>query len=111
MRFYWNPRRLVYVPLGGIEIQLLTDPDHRGRQYRLVYSHMGSVNVSKNQRVEAGQIIGVVGDTSVYDSASHLHFQMVRAGTYTRVDPQSVIPSLSKGKPGIYSRLRPMRVT
>ncbi len=48
--------------------------DH-GDGYQTLYGHLKSVSVSKNQEVDQGQIIGVMGNTG--DSSSdHLHFEI-----------------------------------
>ena len=99
--------------LGGQSITILTDPDQHGNTFKLYYGHLNSVSVSDGQKVKAGDAIGGMGSTSVFDNR-HLHFA-VRIGTHVggnwlgdhiredatgalAVDPESVIPSLMPGR-------------
>jgi len=66
--------------------------DH-GQTVHTAYFHMNSREVAKGQRVEAGQVIGTVGETGLAQGP-HLHF-----GTYlgaVAVDPEEM---LSRGLP------------
>ncbi len=48
--------------------------DH-GNGWKTLYGHMSAFAVSTGQAVEAGQVIGYVGDTG-YSFGSHCHFEM-----------------------------------
>ena len=64
--------------------------DHGGGIYTL-YAHMisGSQTVSVGQFVNAGDMLGSVGDTG-YASVAHLHFEVYAGGS--RVDPVGWLP-------------------
>lgn|GEM_PF-1891348 len=64
--------------------------DHGGGVYTL-YAHMisGSPAVSVGQFVNAGDALGLVGQTG-YASVSHLHFEVYAGGS--RVDPMGWLP-------------------
>ena len=64
--------------------------DHGGGIYTL-YAHMisGSQAVSVGQFVNAGDALGLVGDTG-YASVPHLHFEVYAGGS--RVDPYAWLP-------------------
>ncbi|MBN9240210.1 MAG: M23 family metallopeptidase [Leifsonia sp.] len=64
--------------------------DHGGGIYTL-YAHMisGSQSVSVGQYVNAGDALGLVGQTG-YASVPHLHFEVYAGGS--RVDPLPWLP-------------------
>lgn len=64
---------------SGITVEI----DH-GSGYRTTYSHLGKVNVTRNQTVRRGDIIALSGDTGL-SLAPHLHYEVWHNGT--RVDP------------------------
>ena len=75
-----------------------TDAD---RPVYTLYGHMRSVNVEAGQRVEAGDLVGVVGSTGVAIGA-HLHFEVrVGANTYasTRNPELWLLPLPYDGQP------------
>ena len=51
----------------------------QGEKIYTLYAHLNSVNVSKGQRVKAGEVVGLSGATGIADGA-HLHFE-VRQGS------------------------------
>jgi murein DD-endopeptidase MepM/ murein hydrolase activator NlpD len=65
----------------GQAVAIKHDFGYLGQQLYTVYAHMEAVNVSKGQWVEAGQVIGYVGDTGA-TTGPHLHFE-VRLGENT----------------------------
>ncbi len=61
--------------------------DH-GKNIFTQYSNLEeTVNVTLNQSLKAGDIIGKTGATALYESkeASHVHFGVIAAGSY--IDP------------------------
>ena len=53
--------------------------DH-GNGWQTLYGHMSSIAVTSGQAVEAGEIIGYVGNTG-YSFGNHCHFEMYYNGT------------------------------
>jgi murein DD-endopeptidase MepM/ murein hydrolase activator NlpD len=68
---------------------------------KFYYGHMDKVLIKGGQRVEAGDVIGLMGDTGSPGSV-HLHFEYWRSGGESdAVDPQELIASVCKvGKDG-----------
>jgi len=115
---YYNAKNM-YSPkvgTGGKGVTILTDPDQNGHQFLTYYGHLDSVDASTGQRVEAGTRIGGMGRTSIFDH-KHLHFAVRGASgqnyTFSKhktkdrigrtvIDPEAVIPSLSRAGDGIY---------
>jgi len=115
---YYN-RKNMYSPqvgTGGKSVTILTDPDQNGHQFITYYGHLDSVDASKGQTVSAGTQIGGMGRTSIFDH-KHLHFAVRGASgqnyTFSKhktkdrigrtvIDPEAVIPSLSRAGDGIY---------
>lgn len=64
------------------------------------YCHLKSRAVAKGQRVQAGDKLGVMGNTG-YSFGAHLHFEVRGADAKTRVSPETVlgIPN----KTGVYT--------
>jgi murein DD-endopeptidase MepM/ murein hydrolase activator NlpD len=62
----------------GIAVAIKHDFGHQGRSLYTIYGHMDESYVYRGQRVEAGDQIGVVGETGKV-SGPHLHFE-VRVG-------------------------------
>jgi murein DD-endopeptidase MepM/ murein hydrolase activator NlpD len=62
----------------GIAVAIKHDFGHEGRSLYTVYGHMDESYVYRGQQVEAGEQIGVVGETGRV-SGPHLHFE-VRVG-------------------------------
>jgi murein DD-endopeptidase MepM/ murein hydrolase activator NlpD len=59
--------------------------DHGGG-YSTLYAHAKSLNVSKGQKVNRGDVLGYVGSTG-YSTGPHLHFEIMENGNYK--DPLS----------------------
>ena len=61
---------------------------NHGDGFTSIYMHMTNYIVSKNQYVNAGQVIGYVGSTGI-STGNHLHFGIAYKGTYK--NPMSYI--------------------
>lgn len=62
----------------GISVAIRHDFGYEDQQLYTVYAHLGSVEVWRGQRVELGDVLGMVGETGD-SSGPHLHFE-VRLG-------------------------------
>ena len=73
----------------------------KGKQYRTVYQHLHSINVSVGEYVSASSVIGTVGGGESYDRCStgpHLHFGLLKGWDgYTYYDPRNYIDFPGKG--------------
>ena len=81
----------------------------RGRSgSKFYYGHMDKVLIKGGQRVEAGEVIGLMGDTGS-PGAVHLHFEYWRSGGESAaVDPEELIYSVCRiGKDGKGDSLDP----
>lgn len=65
----------------GIAVAIKHDFGFEGKSVYTVYGHMDQVFVYRGQRVESGQVLGLVGETGKV-SGPHLHFE-VRIGDNT----------------------------
>lgn len=73
----------------GLAVVIRHDFGYQGRQLYTVYAHMSEVKAYLGQRVEAGDTIGLVGNTG-FTTGPHLHFE-VRIETnsfYTTRNPE-----------------------
>lgn len=52
--------------------------DH-GYGYKTLYAHMSQIDVRKGQKVNRGDVIGLVGNTGI-SSAPHLHYEVIKDG-------------------------------
>jgi murein DD-endopeptidase MepM/ murein hydrolase activator NlpD len=59
----------------GLAVVIRHDFGYQGRQLYTVYAHMSEVKAYLGQRVEAGDTIGLVGDTG-FTTGPHLHFEV-----------------------------------
>jgi murein DD-endopeptidase MepM/ murein hydrolase activator NlpD len=79
-------------PASGFGLWVVIQHDVGGRRFDTVYGHIndGQVAVSAGQRVEAGTIIGTVGNNGTTSSGtgdgSHLHFEVWDGGRYAGRD-------------------------
>jgi len=60
---------------GGNVIEI-THTDSTGREYVTQYAHLSSRHVNVGDVVNAGDVIGIMGDTGTMASGVHLHFAM-----------------------------------
>lgn len=99
-----------FMHAGGASVTLTYDPDHNGVVYTQYSCHMGEQYVNINDRVEQGQVIGLIGLTAIFDhNCKHLHFQMEsfengssivtgyghKGRVKNRLNPREIIPALS----------------
>ncbi len=65
----------VFRPCGQVEVL------HEDEQVVSVYMHMEDIQVTRNQRVEAGTLLGYTGNvadgTNCFSSGAHLHFHIL----------------------------------
>ncbi len=59
----------------GLAVAMRHDFGHEGQSLYTVYAHLESIDVWLGQRLNAGDIVGKVGDTG-HASAPHLHFEV-----------------------------------
>lgn len=71
----------IYKDPYGIAVAIKHDFGHKGKVLYTVYGHLDRVDVYRGQRVNAGDILGVVGETGKV-SGPHLHLE-VRIGDNT----------------------------
>lgn len=57
--------------------------DH-GYGYKTIYAHMSRISVRKGQKVNRGDVLGLVGNTGS-STAPHLHYEVVKNGV--KIDP------------------------
>ena len=74
--------------LGGKVIEI-THTTSDGKRYISQYGHLSQFLVSVGDRVKAGEIIGIMGDTGK-TSGVHLHFQMWNVDTKETYNPANV---------------------
>ncbi len=73
--------------LGGHGLAVIVQHDD-GTQ--TLYAHSSKVLVTKDQRVEAGDVLGLVGDTG-HSFGAHLHLQIQLPGETNPTDPVPVL--------------------
>ena len=99
-----------FMHAGGASVTITYDPDHNGIVYTQYSCHMGEQFVKNGDRVEQGQVIGLIGLTAIFDkNCKHLHFQMEsfengspiitgyghKGRIKNRLNPREIIPALS----------------
>ncbi|WP_251942433.1 M23 family metallopeptidase [Staphylococcus sp. Marseille-Q5304] len=85
---------------GGKVVQISED---NGRYYQW-YMHLNEIKVKEGQRVEAGEVIALSGNTGKKTSGPHLHFQRMKDGLgndYAE-NPHSFIDKLPDGEKSLY---------
>lgn len=65
--------------------------------YTSLYGHLSEISVTPGTRIEAGAIIGRVGETGTA-TGPHLHFEWRKSGK--ALDPLEVFPALAEGAEG-----------
>ncbi len=64
---------------------------HHNDSWSSMYAHLDEIRVAEGDRVQAGQVIGTVGNTGL-STGPHLHLELIRDGE--NVDPAMYIPGL-----------------
>ena len=78
-----------------------------GSKYQTTYMHMSSIDVKVGDNVNAGQKIGVSGNTGTRTTGPHLHFEVktiASDGTKRNIDPAAYIAEISQ-KGGLSQQL------
>ena len=78
-----------------------------GSKYQATYMHMSSIDVKVGDTVNAGQKIGVSGNTGTRTTGPHLHFEVKTIssdGTKRNIDPAAYIAEISQ-KGGLSQQL------
>lgn len=86
--------------LGGKVMQIKED---NGR-YHQWYMHLNTFKLAEGERVKAGDIIALSGNTGEQTTGSHLHFQRMKDGVGNQfaVDPKAFIDKLPNGEESLY---------
>jgi murein DD-endopeptidase MepM/ murein hydrolase activator NlpD len=73
----------------GLAVTLQHDFGYKGQRLYTIYAHMDRIDVVNGQRVETGQMLGIVGNTG-NTTGPHLHFEvrLQRNSFYTTLNPE-----------------------
>lgn len=91
---------------GGKSVTIEYDR-HDGSRYQATYMHMSDINVKVDDIVNAGQKIGVSGNTGSRTTGPHLHFEVKtisKDGSSRIIDPSAYIAEISQ-KGGLSQQL------
>ena len=85
---------MVQTQVDGANVVDVTYTDGSGISRIIRYGHLSNFNVVEGQLVNAGDVIGYVGNTG-NSTGSHLHISTSlynhRTGKYTQQDPEKVL--------------------
>lgn len=73
----------------GKRIMIYHGTDENGTTYVTVYAHLSAFKVSVGEKVDQGDLIGLMGDTG-FSTGTHLHYE-VRVNE-TPVNPRMFLP-------------------
>ena len=79
----------VYTEKNGGNVIEITHTASDGKQYVTLYAHLDRFLINKGDEVDAGTIIGIMGDTGI-TSGVHLHFEIWDVDTHTYMNPKNV---------------------
>jgi murein DD-endopeptidase MepM/ murein hydrolase activator NlpD len=88
--------------LGGKVVQIREEDG----VYHQWYMHLNEFKVEAGDKVKAGEIIALSGNTGSQTSGPHLHFQRMKGGVgndYAE-DPREFIESLPQGEESLYKK-------
>jgi murein DD-endopeptidase MepM/ murein hydrolase activator NlpD len=73
----------------GLAVTIQHDFGHKGQRLYTIYAHLDRIDVVRGQRVNAGQALGIVGNTG-NTTGPHLHFEvrLQRNSFYTTRNPE-----------------------
>jgi murein DD-endopeptidase MepM/ murein hydrolase activator NlpD len=73
----------------GLAVTIQHDFGYQGQRLFTIYAHLDRIDVVKGQRVEAGQMVGIVGNTG-NTTGPHLHFEvrLQRNSFYSTRNPE-----------------------
>lgn len=90
---------------GGLSVTVEYDREN-GSKVRLFFCHLESVDVKVGDTVQAGQQLGISGNTGTRTTGAHLHFgvkQVSSDGTSRDVDPVSYLADIAHAR-NLYCR-------
>ena len=73
----------------GRRIMIYHGTDENGTTYVTIYAHLSQLNVKAGEKVDQGDIIGLMGNTG-FSKGSHLHYEIRVNGT--PVNPRMFLP-------------------
>jgi murein DD-endopeptidase MepM/ murein hydrolase activator NlpD len=108
----------IYAVHSGVAERVNRDPSRSGGQYVRIahrngtiytqYFHLAAIprHLHDGSRIEAGEVIGLLGDTGVRDSVAHLHFTIsvkpTEQSSEIYMDPEPLIALWPLKTPRIY---------